>query len=201
MVLKPNTTRPMKIYTITPSFDEQYLPKIEAFFRAGNEFLQLRDKSADIAVTIDFIKKVKLIAKKYPQVKLMINGSNNYNLNGVPLIEHFKLFGVHQSIHNDKSSEHFCPDGKFNLLSCHTKTDINFAVAAGFKAITLSPVFPTKSHPEQTETLGFENFSKLCRLSQIPVFGLGGVTLEMLPQFKEIKGCTGIAMIRGWFDT
>jgi len=190
----------MKIYAITPAFSPAHLPKVDEFFNAGHEYLQLRDKSADAARTCRYIESVLKIAERYPHAKIIINASNNYDLEGETVMERFKLTGVQQSTRGDKTSKDFCPKGKFNILSCHNETDVKFAIDTGFMAATLSPVFLTKSHPEQTETLGLELFEKICCESRIPVFALGGITLEMLPQFKMVNRCAGVAMIRGWFD-
>jgi len=195
-----NTNEPMKIYAITPAFDAKYLQRINEFFDAGHDYLQLRDKSADADTTFRFIEKVVTIADSYPHAKVIINATNNFEVSQGTAADNFNLAGIHQSVHNKKSSIDFCPQNKFNFLSCHNRSDLALAVKNGFSAVTLSPVYYTLSHPEQLETLGFEQFSEICSASTIPVYALGGVTGEMAPQFKHIKGCTGIAMIRGWFS-
>ena len=115
-------------------------------------------------------------------------------------MDEFQLAGLQQSTLSDKSSNRFCPKGKFNFLSCHNQTDIGFAIASGFMAATLSPVFKTQSHPEQTDILGIETFAELCATSRIPIFALGGITIDMIPEFQKIKRCAGVSMIRGWFN-
>ena len=67
----------MKIYAITPAFDDQYLDKIKQFLDDGYQFLQLRDKTADLNLSLSFIEKVKLISMNYPQSKLILNAYNN----------------------------------------------------------------------------------------------------------------------------
>jgi len=199
MVQQTNTTRAMKIYAITPAFSPAHLPKVDEFFNAGHEYLQLRDKSADAARTCRYVESVLKIAEKYPQAKVILNASNNYDLNKTTVLEYYNLTGIHQSTRGDKLSDNFCPNGKFNFLSCHNKTDLRFAVDSGFMVATLSPVFYTQSHPEQTDTLGIEKFSEICSESRIPIFALGGISQDMLPQFQGIHKCAGVAMIRGWF--
>jgi len=200
MAQPTNTNEPMKIYTITPAFEEKHLARNRDFFETGHEYLQLRDKNADFETTCRFAEQVQKVAENYAHAKIILNGSNNFEVNGQTVLNRFDFTGVQQQTRGDKGSEHYCPKSRFNFLSCHSKTDIGFAYAAGFKAVTLSPVFYTLTHPEKTETIGIEEFSMICSTSRLPVFALGGINLDMVDQFCDIKGCAGIAMIRGWFS-
>lgn len=190
----------MKIYAITPNFDDVHLEGIEKFFRLGNEYLQLRDKTAGLVKTQYYVEKVMRIAEKYSQSKIIINRTNNFVCNDTSILEDFDLYGVQQSMNTDKKSVDFCPKDKFNILSCHCENDLECASIFGFNAATLSPVYYTQSHPEQTNTLGIKKFRDLCSRSHIPVFALGGMTIENLSNVSNITNCIGVAMIRGWFD-
>ncbi|PJA24337.1 MAG: thiamine phosphate synthase [Alphaproteobacteria bacterium CG_4_10_14_0_2_um_filter_63_37] len=81
------------------------------------------------------------------------------------------------------------------IASTHNADEIARAVAGGVDAVTLSPVFATRSHPE-AQPLGLDRFRALIRGCPVPVYGLGGVNLDNLDQVMS-AGAAGVSMIRG----
>ena len=61
------------------------------------------------------------------------------------------------------------------LATAHDRNELAAATAAGVDGVFLSPVFPTRSHPE-ARPLGIHGFHALARQSSIPVIALGGMT-------------------------
>ena len=63
------------------------------------------------------------------------------------------------------------------LRSCpvHDLREIRAAERAGADLLFLSPVFPTRSHPD-AEVLGPDGFARLARRTDLPVIALGGMT-------------------------
>ncbi|UZJ46071.1 Nudix family hydrolase [Marinimicrobium sp. C6131] len=78
--------------------------------------------------------------------------------------------------------------------SCHTPEELAKAVRLGVDYLFLSPVQPTGSHPGVT-SLGWERFAQWVAGVPSPVYALGGVGPEALPQAKA-AGAQGIAGIR-----
>lgn len=58
---------------------------------------------------------------------------------------------------------------------------------------TLSPVFPTASHPGAT-ALGVRRFAALARRAGLPVLALGGVTADSV---RRLRGAAGVAAVSG----
>ena len=86
------------------------------------------------------------------------------------------------------------PPGMLAGASCHHSAELQHAIGLGLDFVVLSPVQPTRSHPE-APPLGWENFSGLIAECPIPVYALGG----MLPGHLETAwrhGAHGIAMQR-----
>lgn len=84
--------------------------------------------------------------------------------------------------------------GVKKIASCHDLASLTNAVNLGFDAVFLSPVLKTESHPDQDE-LGWKVFSELTQNIHIPVFALGGMSVELMPE--AIKNCAyGVAGIR-----
>ncbi|WP_337190883.1 thiamine phosphate synthase [Qipengyuania algicida] len=63
------------------------------------------------------------------------------------------------------------------LTTAHDEQELAAAATCGADGIFLSPVFPTRSHPDG-EALGPERFLALANASTTPVIALGGMTRE-----------------------
>lgn len=99
----------------------------------------------------------------------------------------------------------------FNLpliVSCHDKTSIQAAnqlaklrvsqLLPPVMAILLAPVLPTKSHPDQP-ALGWEDWSELAKLADVPVIALGGVAPNDLAEAQSF-GAISVAGIRQFLE-
>jgi thiamine-phosphate pyrophosphorylase len=78
--------------------------------------------------------------------------------------------------------------------SCHSKEQLLKAAELGLDFATLSPVLPTKTHPEASP-LGWEVFERLVKEVSLPIFALGGVGIAFLDKATNL-GAHGIASIR-----
>ncbi|MFV0644959.1 MAG: thiamine phosphate synthase, partial [Sphingomonadaceae bacterium] len=65
--------------------------------------------------------------------------------------------------------------GLIHMATVHNLAEIGQANRTGANAAFLSPVYPTRSHPE-AKPLGPVRFSLLARYCQMPVIALGGMT-------------------------
>jgi 8-oxo-dGTP diphosphatase len=83
---------------------------------------------------------------------------------------------------------------EFWFAACHDAVTIAHAAKLGIDAITLGTVLATPTHPEQ-ETLGWEQFASLAKLSDIPVYALGGMQIKDLAEVRA-NGGYGVAGIR-----
>jgi thiamine-phosphate pyrophosphorylase len=96
----------------------------------------------------------------------------------------------------------FRPAPKSILLSaaCHNAAQISHAESMGADFVTLSPVLPTKTHPEAAP-MGWESFGEIVSGSKIPVFALGGMRPELIGTAKEY-GAWGVAAISStWYGS
>ena len=67
--------------------------------------------------------------------------------------------------------------GLLRLATAHDGREIELANRTGADALFLSPVYPTRSHPDG-DALGAVRFHDLAARSAIPVIALGGMTAE-----------------------
>ena len=83
--------------------------------------------------------------------------------------------------------------------SCHSPEDLAKAADIGADFALLSPVLPTRSHPD-AEPLGWQRFRAWVDEATLPVYALGGMSPALLDT-AFAHGAQGIAAIRGlWAD-
>lgn len=91
------------------------------------------------------------------------------------------------------------PPDRWLGVSCHDAAELLHAVRIGADFATLSPVFPTPTHPQATP-LGWDGFADLVAHCPIPVYALGGVEAEDIDA-AQMAGAQGIAGIRAFWDS
>ncbi len=78
--------------------------------------------------------------------------------------------------------------------SCHTEQELHQAQALGIDFAVLAPVLSTATHPN-AQPLGWEWFARLAAMATVPVYALGGMSLDCLA-YAQQYGAQGIAGIR-----
>ncbi|MCP3868211.1 MAG: Nudix family hydrolase [Gammaproteobacteria bacterium] len=81
--------------------------------------------------------------------------------------------------------------------SCHNAQELHQAQQLGLDFVLLSPVLPTRSHPD-AQPLGWDVFQELVKSVSLPVYALGGMRKPSLEEAWH-RGAQGIAGIRGWW--
>ncbi len=79
-------------------------------------------------------------------------------------------------------------------VSCHTAFDVIRAASEGSDFAVFAPVFEKKDAP-QVQPQGLVELHAVCAAAKIPVFALGGVTIENAASCLA-AGAAGIAGIR-----
>ena len=80
--------------------------------------------------------------------------------------------------------------------SAHDLAEIRLAEAAEVSLVFLSPVFPTRSHPDRP-ALGPERFAALAAETDLPVVALGGMNQR---RATGLSGAYGWAGIGAWLS-
>ncbi|WP_152386976.1 Nudix family hydrolase [Azotobacter salinestris] len=87
------------------------------------------------------------------------------------------------------------PAERWLAASCHDAEELALATQMGVDFVTLSPVRPTRTHPEASP-LGWEQAAELLQGFDRPAFLLGGLDSQDLARAWQ-AGAQGIAGIRG----
>lgn len=183
-----------KHYMITgenPLEIENFLHILTSHMKNGMTLIQLRAKNLSENNYIEIAKNALKQSKKY-QSKLILNTS-------IEICKQLDADGIHlMSGKLMTLSERPLSIDKLVSAACHNEEDLIQAKQVGVDFVTLSPVLPTKTHPE-VHPMGWEKFSQLCKKIDIPVYALGGMNKEML-NLALSHGAYGIAGISGFWD-
>lgn len=151
----------------------------------GLQLLQIREPHLNQSELAKFSEQVLSLCAPY-DCRCLLNGNP----------EQAQQLGYH-GVHLNSQRLIALTQKPGNLLvgaSCHDAKQLQHAQALQLDFSLLSPVLPTKSHPEATG-LGWEKFSEMLTGLEIPVYGLGGMRHEHLTK-AQASGARGIAMQR-----
>ena len=82
----------------------------------------------------------------------------------------------------------------FWFAACHDEASMAHAVMLGVDAITLGAVLATPTHPDGL-ILGWDGFAQLAKMSDVPVYALGGMQMKNLAE-SQAHGGFGVAGMR-----
>jgi thiamine-phosphate pyrophosphorylase len=201
------------------------LAKIAEAARAGVDYIQLREKDLpardlesltraalsairDVQVTIQNVKprtenQEPRTENQEPRTALLINSRSDVALATAADGVHLPANSISPAEVRriwDSSSRHaaspYAP-GTVISVSCHEPIEVRAAETGGADFAVFAPVFEKKSAPG-ARPAGLDALRRACR-HRIPVFALGGVTLENAAACLE-AGASGIAGIRLFQD-
>lgn len=168
---------------------KQVLANLTRMFDNGVTLLQLRLKTFASAIPENLLTRVgEECAVR--SVRLLVNSD---------LAERHRIEaqGIHLSSRDLWRSKHRPEGYRWVAASCHNLKEIRQAEKIGVDFIVLAPVQKTRSHPG-TEPLGWRQFGVLALQSRLPVYALGGVTLDDLDRARQggAQGIAGISAFR-----
>ncbi|MCX7960462.1 MAG: Nudix family hydrolase [Burkholderiales bacterium] len=158
---------------------EASLAALERRLAAGLRLVQVRDRQ--LPDRERFARRVVALAHRYGAKVLVAGG---------PAIAD----GVHYSA-SELMRLASRPQGGLAAASCHTREELERAIALGMDFAVLGPVKETPTHPEATP-LGWTRFAEIVQGASIPVYAIGGLWPQDLDDARR-AGAHGLAMIRG----
>lgn len=185
-------------YAITGAYldNVDFMVRLNRILAAGLRMVQFRvaDFGAD---THESLLDDAIQAVNQSNALLVINSSLaefNHLTHSLPE----KKLGLHLNRHHaaEINARPVVQEVLFGV-SCHNAEEIVHAQNIGADYLLLSPVLPTASHPA-TDPLGWDSFSALVELANIPVYALGGVGEEHI-KIAQSCGAQGVAGIGAWW--
>jgi len=165
--------------------EEEFLRRLPTAIKNGLRLLQLREKSfsnCQLRRLVDQILPITVPAG----VMVLINSS-------MPDEQIKRFSGIHLTSRHLMEIDQR-PDFKLVAASCHNRQELQQAAKLGLDFAVLSPVKRTLSHPD-AKPLGISGMKKIIADCAIPVYALGGMSLDQLHEIQS-QGAHGIAMMR-----
>ena len=178
-----------EIYAVTNLAEagpHEFASQLDRALDAGLRLVQVREKRLDPMQLEAFARTV--VARCRPRgARVLINAD-------VEMARAVAADGVHLTSAQLMQLEQK-PDFAWLGASCHDRRQLHRARELGVDFVTLSPVKPTRSHPEASP-LGWPAFAAMLEHYPLPVFALGGMQpADLATAWRH--GAHGIAMQRG----
>jgi thiamine-phosphate diphosphorylase len=175
------------LYLITPyPQGEAFFQELQASLEAGARLLQFRAKALPEIEWISAASRAVELCRRYG-ASLLLNAEP---ARAVAL----GAAGTHLDCRRLWAwQQRPVPASVLLAASCHTAEDLAQARRIGVDFVVLSPVRPTRSHP-QAPPLGWQRFSELAEQAAYPVYALGGMGAAHL-SWAWAHGGQGVAGI------
>lgn len=173
------------ITNLAETSEAAFFEQLECALDAGLRLIQVREKQLTVDALQSFAQRVIEKSRLYG-AKVLLNRH-------AELAEHIGADGVHLTA--AQLMQITCrPENVWVGASCHDRAELEKAASLGLDFVTLSPVMPTRSHPEAAG-MGWHLFENTIRDYALPVFAMGGMQRGDLSTAWQ-RGAHGIAMQR-----
>ncbi len=166
--------------------EADFLVNLKWQLERGLKLIQLCEKNLSRQALISLAKNIVSITRPYQARVLIQEGASFAKAVGAD--------GVHfSSVELMKLKTK--PNGLFIAASCHSLSELAHAEKLGLDFVVLSPIKHNLSH-HIVKPLGWKEFAKLTEGMTVPVYALGGMQLNDIPQALS-SGARGVAMQQG----
>lgn len=182
-----------QLYLITPVLPaELLLERIPSALNRGVGLVQLRANHLEDKTYLELAEQLLALCRRQG-ARLLLNRHPS-------MLAEIDADGIHlnsQLLSELEPSDLDRVEGLSNKwigASCHDKKQLQKAQLLGLDYALLSPVRATATHPE-AQPLGWSTFASWVEPMQMPVYGLGGLSREHLPEVLNHggQGVAGIA--------
>jgi thiamine-phosphate pyrophosphorylase len=164
------------------------LPLLDRVLGAGVKAVQLREKDLDTRSLLELAKELLSLTRKHEGL-LFINDR-------VDLVLALGADGVHlrsDSMPVDAARRVLGSDRLIGV-STHSVKEVLQAESEGADFALLGPIYDTSSKRVYGDPIGLGPLEEASRCSRIPVFAIGGMSEERLPDVRR-AGARGVALI------
>lgn len=168
---------------------KQVLDHLDKIIQNQVSLLQLRIKSLPSTEIETVYQTVRTKCQKH-KIRLLINAD-------LPLTP-AKADGIHLSSRTLLACQTRPKSYEWVAASCHNLQELQHAENIGVDFVVLAPILATSTHPQAT-TLGWKNMTALIGQVNLPVYALGGLTLDDIDRVLHAGG-QGIAGISAFLQ-
>ena len=170
---------------------ENLLPRAIATINNHPVWIMIRDKNATEQDLQDALNATLKMVYYHPNARLSINGADS-------LLHNNAYLGLHLPSTLDWQDMRQRHPKCFMGGSLHTAFDIEKAKQATLNYVTISPLFPTQSHPEAhpIDKATLKQILKRLSCQTVALGGINGDTLEHILDYNF----DSYACIQGWQD-
>ncbi|BAP86707.1 thiamine-phosphate pyrophosphorylase [Paucilactobacillus hokkaidonensis JCM 18461] len=188
----------LQVYLIAGTQDvaalEQFLPIVEAAFRAGVTAFQLRDKGKSQLNQNQKLVLARQCRQLTSQYAIPFFIDDDYQL-----ADQVEADGVHVGQKDRQIEEVIYAVGHKMMIgySCNTEAEILQANHLNIDYVGSGPVFPTKSKADADPAIGLDGLHQLVIKSNYPIVAVGGITENNAQNVIEtgVAGISGISLI------
>jgi thiamine-phosphate pyrophosphorylase len=178
--------------------------KIVELIVAGIDWIQIREKDLSAAELASLTRhSLHAAARRSSPTRILLNDRLDVALaelahgvhlgeKSLPVAEAKRL--VDSGVHQQAAVDSFLVG-----ISCHSPEAAQEAQRDGAHYIFFGPIFATPSKAQFGTPQGTQRLEQVCRAVSIPVFAIGGITLENA-ELCLAAGAAGIAAIRFFQD-
>ena len=161
---------------------------------AGVDWVQIREKDLPARRLLALAEEATRAARDTGRTRVTVNDRLDVALAA-------QAHGVHLGTHSLPADlvRRLVPRDFLVGVSCHSLAEALAAQAAGADYLLLGPIFATPSKLAYGPPLGLAKLHEVTLQVSLPVFALGGITLERAAPCRE-NGAAGIAGIRLFQD-
>lgn len=164
---------------------EKFMERLQVALENGLTLVQMREPNLSRVAMRELSLRVVKLARLYG-AQVLINSD-------IELAKDIGADGVHMNS-TQLAACNSRPNLTWCAASCHNIEELQRANDLGFDFVVLSPVLPTRSHPDAIN-LGWKAFATMAANSAIPVYALGGLCYNDMENAWQ-HGAHGIAMLR-----
>ena len=160
---------------------------LESAVGCGIRLFQYRNKTDSIQAVVIKAKALRAVAARFGVVFIINDRCDVALAVGAD--------GVHlgqEDLPLDLARRIMGPDGIIGV-STHQPEEVARATRGGADYIGFGPLFPTTTKEHHASTVGLSGLRGIRSLTPLPVFAIGGITVESLQDIRE-AGANGVAV-------
>lgn len=173
------------ISNLAETSEAVFFEQLQSALDKGLRLIQLREKQLAMTDLQSFAQRVIDMSRPYG-AKVLLNSD-------AELAQRIGADGVHLTAAQLMQARSR-PENTWVGASCHNVGELEKARKLALDYVTLSPVLPTRSHPDAV-SMGWQQLDDLIHDYPLPVFALGGMQNHDLSMAWQ-HGAHGIAMQR-----